>query len=49
MGNKSVRLNSNTERLAREVFNMIDTDGSKTIDKQETLRFWLVKKEVKFR
>jgi len=40
MGNKSAKLNPQAAKLATEVFNMMDVDGSGSIDKQETLKFW---------
>ena len=40
MGNKHAKLSPQASKLAQEVFGMMDVDGSGTIDKQETLKFW---------
>lgn len=40
MGNKQAKLNPQASKIAQEVFNMMDVDGSGSIDKQETLKFW---------
>jgi len=40
MGNKQAKLGPQAAKLAEEVFRMMDVDGSGTIDKQETLKFW---------
>ena len=48
MGNKQAKLNPQAHKIAAEVFNMMDVDGSGSIDKQETLKFWYAKQEVEF-
>lgn len=44
MGPKSSRpaasLSEETRQLAISIFSEIDTDGSRTIDKEETIRWW---------
>ena len=43
MGNKTVKKNdmpSDLKKKCLELFSKIDTDGSKSIDKAETLKFW---------
>ena len=40
MGNKESGLSDNLYRRVYEIFSKIDVDGSKTIDKEETLKYW---------
>ena len=41
MGNKhSKKLSPELEEYAISVFNALDTDGSKAIDKKETINHW---------
>ena len=49
MGNRQAKLSPQASKIAQEVFNMMDVDGSGSIDKQETLKFWFANQEVQFR
>lgn len=40
MGAKQSKLSARATKIAQEVFDMMDVDGSGSIDKQETLKFW---------
>ena len=40
MGGKQSKLSPQAAKIAQEIFNMMDVDGSGSIDKQETLKFW---------
>lgn len=40
MGNKQTKLSTELEAKITEIFNKIDVDGSRTIDKEETLKYW---------
>jgi Ca2+-binding EF-hand superfamily protein len=40
MGNKQSCLSDELYRRVHEIFSKIDVDGSKTIDKEETLKYW---------
>lgn len=40
MGNKNGKLGPKATKVAEEVFKIMDIDGSGSIDRQETLKFW---------
>lgn len=40
MGASTAKLSPKVEEKVMEVFRRIDTDGSKLIDKAETLKYW---------
>ena len=49
MGNKNSKLSAKTAKMAEDIFKKIDTDGSNTIDREETLNYWYDKEEIEFR
>lgn len=40
MGGSSTKLSPKVEEKVMQVFRRIDVDGSKSIDKAETLKYW---------